>query len=110
MKKLILIGFCLLLATAALAHPPKDIKLKVDGTKLEVVVIHPVGENKLHFIDKIEVSVNGKKLIKQTFLVQGNENEQKAIYLIPSLKKEDIVKVSANCNKYGDKSMIITIE
>ncbi|MFC1517715.1 hypothetical protein ACFL5G_04065 [Candidatus Margulisiibacteriota bacterium] len=109
MEKMILVLICLAIAGTGFAHPPRDVDIKVDGNKVEVTVDHPVGNTKLHLIDKIDLYVNGKKMVKQTFLVQG-ENGQKVIYIIPSLKAEDVIKVKASCNKYGDKSKRLEVK
>lgn len=109
MRILVICMAIVILASIGYAHPPKKMDVNIEDKQIEVVVYHPVGNTKLHLIDKIDVYVNGKKRIKQTYITQG-ESEQKAVYIIPGLKTEDVVKVKASCNKYGGLSKSITIE
>ena len=48
--------------------------------------------------------------MEKRFWVIQREEMQKVVYIIPSLKAEDVVKVKAYCNKYGDKSISIAID
>ena len=110
MKLIVCILMFLLLANISGAHPPKKMEVNMEDGQLTVVVNHPVGNTKLHLVDKIEVYVNGKKVVRQTYKTQATSDEQKAIYYLPGVVKDDVVKVKAHCNKYGVKTKSITIE
>jgi len=94
---LLSLGFCGLL----FSHPPVDIETKVSGTQIDITVNHPVGDPNTHYIDKIEVFLNGIKVSEQSFKQQDG-NFQKTTVTVPSLKKGDAVEVSANCNRFGN--------
>ncbi len=96
-------------AGSAYAHPARKVDVRITGTQLDIVVEHKVSDPAAHFIDIIDVHVNGEKLVDQKYLMQ-TDNVQKAVYLIPSLKKGDTVSVKAHCSKNGDKEASITVE
>jgi len=106
MKKItaLTVGFLFILCFSALATPPTDIIITFDTANsiVKADIEHPTENPKEHFIYNIEVSVNGKKLIKQEATEQVNADIQKVMYLIPGLKAGDKVSVYAECNKYGD--------
>ena len=95
-----------LFISTALAHPPSKIEIKQTKSMINVTVKHSVGASHKHYIDRIEVMVNGKKVVTQRFLMQTG-NVQIAAYNIPSLKKGDKVMVKAYCNKSGILSNMI---
>ena len=108
MKKIIMTLVLLFIAGSALANPPRSVDIVVVGRRIDVTAIHPVGDNKLHYIDKIDVYLNGEKRIRQTFAEQAGD-EIKLVYLLPSLKDKDTVMVKATCNKYGEKSAQVIV-
>lgn len=108
--KFILFFICYLLyAFPAFCHPPQKIEITQKDNAINVVVTHKVQDPATHYIKHIEVVLNGKKIINQEFFLQTG-NVQKVNYLIPDLKKGDILEVEADCNKFGDLKEKIKIE
>jgi hypothetical protein len=105
MKKFIFILF-FTASTAAFSygHPPTDIIITFDTAKSMVYadIMHQTKDPKTHFIYLVQVSVNGKSLIKQEMTQQVSPEKQTVAYLIPGLKAGDRVLFDADCNKYGD--------
>jgi len=95
-------------AACAYAHPPARIDANVNGTVLDLCVFHTVSDPADHYVDRIEVHVNGDKVIDQKYTMQP-DNTQKAIYIIPSLQKGDEIEIRARCCKKGDKKKKITV-
>jgi len=110
MKKIILVLVVLAFLTGrGFCHPPTDIVITVSGIAVDVIVMHAVSAPKTHYIDDIAVSVNGKEMITQKFIMQTEAALQRAVYVIPSLKKGDKIEVEADCNKSGKLKKSITI-
>ena len=99
---------CFAITLMAYAHPPSDISANIKGRHLFVDIQHSVSNDKAHYIVKVEVFVNGKKVITQLFSSQEG-NLQKPEYYIPGLKKGDTVRVVAYCNLGGKKSTEIRV-
>jgi len=94
--------FVLISGTSAFAHPPARIEAHVNKTVVDMCVYHTVSDPADHYVDKIEVQVNGDKVIDQKYTMQP-DNTQKAIYIIPSLQKGDEIEIRAHCKKKGEK-------
>ncbi len=94
------------LSSTAYAHPPSDIKLTyVPKTKiLTAVITHNVKDVKKHFINKVNVSINGKEAISHTISQQDNLMTQTVSYLIPDAKPGDALSAEAYCNLSGKLS------
>lgn len=93
------------------AHQPSNIILSFDNeTKtLHVEVIHAVHKIAQHFVDRITVQLNGNEIIVQSFSIQGNEEMQRACYMIPGAEIGDEVKVTGYCNISGKNTEILVI-
>lgn len=106
MKKIVLISglFLFLMSQLCYAHSPSAINANYDDATgmLNVTVIHPVGNPDGHYVKKIEIMHNDNKLIEQNFNLQGNENSQMAIYMVPGIEKGDTISVEAYCSKVGE--------
>jgi desulfoferrodoxin (superoxide reductase-like protein) len=89
------------LSFPVLASPPKDIEIKIIGTKIYVKVYHRVVNPRQHYIKYIYVYVNGRWRVKQRFFYQQDSKFQQAVFNIPSLKRGDVVLVLAYCNLHG---------
>jgi len=101
---------CLLLLSFVLnAHPPKSIELSYDGEKatLTVKIWHKVGEPESHFIDKITVFLGDEPIAEKVYTRQQNETSQEETFVFSAkpLKPGDMVKVRANCNRFGRKTV-----
>ncbi len=111
MRKLILVViFTLFITARAFAHPPSDIKVKVEGTRVSVDILHTVADPTKHYIYQVFVNLNGAKIIEQKSSLQSDNNKQMVVYNIPSLKKGDKLVVGASCNKGGDLSKEVKVE
>jgi hypothetical protein len=96
----------------AYAHPPSDIKIIFDGkTKmLNAVILHGTGSPAFHYIKKVVVDLNGKKIIGQTFSRQDNNVSQTVSYLIPDVKNGDTLSVEGECSISGKLKKEITAQ
>ncbi len=91
------------LGSTAYAHPPSDIKITYDSkTKiLKAVIMHNVSDVKKHFINKVDVGLNGRKIISHAISQQDNNISQTVSYLIPDVKAGDKLSVESYCNISG---------
>lgn len=106
------IFFALLLSSFILnAHPPKSIDLSYDAVKAELMVKvwHKSGNPESHFIDKISVLLGDESLAEKTYSKQQSGESQEEIFVFNAkpLKKGDLVKVRASCNKFGKKTVTL---
>ena len=115
MRKLFcgILGFAFLCAPViAFAHPASDIKFDYNaGEKtLKITVIHGSRDISKHFIDTINVTIDGMKMIEQTFMSQFDAKGQEVSYIVIDVKEKSKVKVDTHCCKGGDLSKEILIE
>ncbi len=98
-----LLAIFLLVSSISFAHPPSKIQVSfsLEEKTVTIDVEHTV-KGKGHYINFVEVFLNGKSIIKQNCAAQLNENGQKVIYLIPELKEDDKITILARCNIFGD--------
>jgi predicted methyltransferase len=115
MKKII--GFfafmvCLTGASVVCAHPASEINITVDvNTKMVVALItHNVSDPERHYIDKVDITLNGAEVTTQLISKQDNNVSQTISYLIPDLKPGDVVAVDTHCNKGGTLKKEIKVE
>lgn len=113
MRKIIaLVVFSLLGASMAYAHPPSDIQVSFDSTSktLQAVILHSVNNPGNHYINKVDVGLNGKEIIEQTISKQDNNTSQTVRYYIPDAKEGDVLFVEGYCNVSGTlkKEMTVT--
>jgi hypothetical protein len=90
-------------SSTAYAHPPSDIKITFDTNTriLKAVITHNVSDVKKHFINKVEVELNGREIINHAISQQDNKNTQTVSYLIPDVKAGDMLSVEGHCNISG---------
>ena len=103
-RKIALAALLTVLAGTASANPPSDILLKTQGPNVQIQVLHKTKDVLKHFIVEVKVWLNNTQVISQKFGQQADNDKQSAVYLIPSLKAGDQLKVSARCNIYGEMS------
>lgn len=113
MKKtlgVLVLFFFLLLISSAYAHPPSDIAISFDlKTKiLKVVIVHNVSNPLNHYINKVNVGLNGKDVIQQQISKQDNNNSQTVSYFIPDAKLGDIISVDGYCSISGKLKKEVT--
>jgi len=101
-----------LLAVSAAANPPNAIQARYDTSRgeLYVQVEHVVSDRASHFIDKVTVSKNGTEVASESFDSQTSNRNQ----TLPPFKLKaasgDKLTVTAECNKWGGKSVTISVE
>jgi len=96
--------------SSVFAHAPKsvDITVSVSEKNIAVSIVHSVSNPNSHYVKRVEVTLNDKKIIEQTFSLQEG-NSQEAIYHIPSLKMSDTVTAEAFCNISGSQKKTIIV-
>lgn len=94
-----------------LSHSPEQIELTFDNeTKLlQVDAQHEVRNEDKHYVEKIEVFLNGELRIVQDFKKQESKKSQRATFLIFDAGKGDKIKVIAHCSIHGEKTNEITV-
>jgi hypothetical protein len=103
--------FFLLLSSFLLnAHPPKAIDLSYDAEKatLMVKVWHNVGNSDSHRIAKITVFLGDGQIAEKLYpnKQQAPEYQEETFdFSAKPLKKGDLVKVRANCSRFGRKTV-----
>lgn len=113
MKKILMVlclGMISLPASGLYAHSPDKVVLSYDpeGRSLTVEAIHPVADPGRHFVNRLEVSLNGEKVL-QTEPPRQNATGMKEVYLLTDATPGDIVQVTAFCNRGGDRTGQIQI-
>ena len=113
MKKAALLGMLVIflaIATTAYAHPPRDIKITFDsGTKVvTAVIMHDVANPLNHYIEKVDVELNGNEIIAHNISRQDNNDSQTVSYLIPDVKDGDEISVEGHCSISGSLRKKIT--
>jgi len=104
MKKIIIfLILSFFVSSVAYGHPPSDIKISYDSkTKiLTAFIMHNVSDAKKHFINKIDVGLNGREILSQAISQQDNKISQKVMYLIPDAKEGDKLSVEGYCSISG---------
>jgi len=98
----------LFVVSPVFAHSPKSVEITVSEKNISVSISHGVSNPKNHYVKRVEVMLNGQKIIEQKFSLQEG-NSQEVIYHIPSLKISDTVTVEAFCNIGGSQKKTIII-
>lgn len=105
MKKTVFVFvlLCLVSSSAALAHPPSDIKTQYDPATqtLKAVIEHPVSNASTHYIDKVDISINGKEVQELKFQSQETPGSQTLEIQLKDVKSGDLLSVEGYCNLSG---------
>ena len=94
------------------AHTPSDVmaNFDLDNHILTVEIVHKVGEaSKTHFVEEVEISHNGKKVIEQTASRQLSDN-QTFRYFMPGVESGDKIFIEAYCSIQGEQTFELTVE
>lgn len=114
MKKILLFAllFMVFFALSVSAHPPGEIEMNfnMENKMLEVTIPHGSEDSTSHFIDEVKVYLNGNEHIEQAFIVQTNNDELYLHYMIPGAEAGDSIRLTAECNRFGNSEMEITVE
>ena len=97
--------------SSAYAHAPGKVALGFDLEEqlLEVNVKHQVNDGAKHYVDRVSVDLNGKKVIEQTLYAQQNLKDQTLVYRITDAGVGDTISVTASCNISGKKKASLKI-
>jgi hypothetical protein len=93
----------MLLAGHARAHPPDSIAAEYDTLvqTLKIRIMHNVKDAQKHYINKVEVKINGSKKVEQSSSRQSDNTAQELVYRIIEAKPGDRLTVEARCNITG---------
>jgi desulfoferrodoxin (superoxide reductase-like protein) len=96
--------FLITACSAAYAHPPSDITITYDPqTKiLRAVIMHNTSNPESHYINKVDIVLNGKEIIEHEISRQDNNTSQAVSYLIPDAKTGDKLSLEAYCSISGE--------
>jgi hypothetical protein len=100
----------LILSTNAFCHSPSGINVAFKEGGIDLVVFHSVSDPATHYVKKIEVQLNGVKNAEKTFTSQTDDTTQKTGFDILSLKKGDVLEITAYCSKFGSVTKSVTVE
>lgn len=102
MKRLIILSLVIFFSSS-FSHPPSNIEINYDikTKELTISINHTVRDVKDHYIDKIILLLNDKKIIEQNSTIQIDNSKQIYKYIIPDLKLNDRITITAKCNKFG---------
>jgi hypothetical protein len=94
------------------SHPASNLAVSFDKSTsiLKVEFTHKVSDANAHFIDNIQVMINGKSAVIQVLNSQESKESGAVIYKLSDAKSGDKITVTVNCNKGGKKSETITIK
>lgn len=103
-KTALLLCSLLVISSVAFAHPPSDIKIQFDpAAKVVIATIeHSVSNPKTHYINKIDIGLNGKEIQTLTFTKQDANKEQTFALPLPEAKNGDTLSVEGYCNLGGE--------
>jgi len=92
------------------AHPPSDIKITFDPNSkiLSAVIVHNTSNPFNHYINKVDVGLNGKEIIAHVISREDNNETQTVSYLIPDVKNGDLLSVEGYCSISGKLKKEIT--
>ena len=113
MKKMILFAmFFFLFTSAAWAHPPSSVELSFTPGDMNLVIVakHTVQDPSSHFIKEYIIEVDGKEVQRLEMTRQENTDDSTATVSLPNVAKGSVIKVTAECNKFGAGSASITVE
>ena len=113
MKKIvILLIFSFFFISLAYAHPPQDIKITFnkENKTLTAVIKHVTSNPKTHYIQKVDIGLNGKEIDDIKLLAQDNSTTQTITYVFTNIKSQDVISVEAYCNLFGKLQKQITVE
>ena len=108
----LIIAVFLIAASSAYAYPPSDITITFDAqTKiLKALITHNVSSPEKHYINKVDVGLNGKEIIEHNISKQDNNQTQAVSYLIGDVKSGDVLSVEAYCSISGKLKKQITVD
>lgn len=114
MKKLLLLilFFVLIANSAAFSHNPWKIKAEYDAEtdKVEATIVHPVKNPKVHYIERIDIWLNGQKVGVLEFEEQKDKRFRKIEYQVKEARRGDMISIEAFCSRKGSMMTNVTVE
>ncbi len=113
MKKTILFAVFFLLFTGAVwAHPPSSVELTFTPGDMNLVIVarHNVQDPSTHYIKEYIIEVDGKEIQRIEMTRQENTDDSTATVNLPNVVKGSVIKVTGECNKFGENSASLTVE
>jgi hypothetical protein len=104
--------FCLLVAARlAYAHPPSKMTVTFDKTTklLTATITHEVVDPASHYIEQIEIMINGRRVLEHKISRQDNSTKQYVRYGLPDVKSGDKVAIKTYCSLSGSLTEEITV-
>lgn len=100
-----------IIASMAYAHLPSDIDITFDPeTKmLTAVIVYGTSNSINHYIEKVDVGLNGEEVIEHKISREDNNQAQTVMYFIPDAKNGDVISVEGYCSLSGKLKKEITI-
>jgi hypothetical protein len=110
--RIFLLSLCMVLAycTCGFCHSPSDIEVTAKKEGIDLVVSHSVQDPASHYVKKIEVKLNGENKAQKDFTSQTDNMSQKTSIDIASLKKGDVLEITAYCSRFGQLTKSVTVE
>jgi desulfoferrodoxin (superoxide reductase-like protein) len=104
---LLLMGF---VHFGAKADPPKSINVTM-GTegKRVIEVVHPVKDVLTHYIDLVEISLDGKVIKTFKFDKQSDAKAQTLDWKPEKAMAGQTISVKARCNRFGTKTVEVKL-
>ena len=113
MRKVYLLLITLVFCSTIYAHPPSEIAATYNSNTeaVQAIITHPVNDPESHFIEKVEILLNGEKIIEDEFIRQENKDNQTIYYTINAdVRSGDKILVVAYCSISGKSEQEITAE
>jgi desulfoferrodoxin (superoxide reductase-like protein) len=111
MKKSVIVLSVMALSTLVVkADPARKVVLSYANGKLKIVAEHPVSNVKTHYIDQINIEVDGKEVKVIKLKSQSSPEAAVEELALPEIKSGSTVKVKTRCNEFGTKSGKLVIK
>ncbi|MBU1125208.1 MAG: hypothetical protein KKC84_04210 [Candidatus Omnitrophica bacterium] len=94
------------------AHPPSSIEITYDPQEKVVtaVITHPVQNPATHYINKVDIGLNGQEVIAHSLGRQDNDMTQTVSYKIPDAMPGDTLSVEGYCNINGKREVKVFVQ
>ncbi|MBN1621260.1 MAG: hypothetical protein JW871_01565 [Endomicrobiales bacterium] len=94
------------------AHPPKamDIEFDNESRMINLTLKHNVRDNKEHFINKVQVYVDGNLAVIQNFGSQTDKKCQKISYILVDAEIGSEIKIISACSMGGNLTRTFTVK
>lgn len=107
-----LLFFVVCSTSSAYAHPPREITVSFDAetSTVHAVIVHRVSNPASHYIEKVDIGINGEEIAELTFEEQETSREQTISYELPHVTSGDTISVEGYCNLSGKREEELTVE